>query len=85
MVHDPKRSSVFGNRKLGDLGDREGPRKAVGNQNDSSGRYDVNEEKKVATKKALSKIQTNKTMTGNIPSPVVQDPDKPDAIGRNYN
>lgn len=83
MVHVPKRSSVFGNRKTGDLGDRQASRKAVGNQNLSPGRYDVNEEAKKATKKALS--QTNKTMTGNVPSPVVQDPEKPDAIGRGYN
>jgi hypothetical protein len=85
MVHSPKRSSVFGNRKTGDLTDREASRKAVGNQNLSPGRYDVNEEKKVATKKALSKTQQGKTMTGNVSDPVVQDPDKPDAIGKTYN
>ena len=57
MVHTPKRSSVFGNRKIGDLKDREAPRKAVGNQNLSPGRYDVNEEAKKGTQRALSKIK----------------------------
>ena len=85
MSHAPKRSSVFGSRKTGDLGDREAARKAVGNQNDSPGRYDVNEEAKKATKKVLSKAQGNKTMTGNVSDPVVLDPEKTDAIGRTYN
>ena len=57
MVHSPKRSSVFGNRKIGDLKDRQASRKAVGNQNLSPGRYDVNEEAKKGTQRALSKIK----------------------------
>ena len=64
MVHTPKRSSVFGNRKLGDLTDREAPRKAVGNQNLSPGRYDVNEEAKKGTQKSLSKIKAGRADTG---------------------
>ena len=59
MVHSPRRSSVFGNRKIGDLKDREAPRKAVGNQNLSPGRYDVNEEAKQATQKSLAKAKQN--------------------------
>ena len=89
MVHDPKRSSVFGNRKLGDVGDRQASRKAVGNQNLSPGRYDVNEmvneERKKGTQRALQKVQNNKTMTGQVPDSVVQYPVKPDAIGQTYN
>jgi hypothetical protein len=57
MVHSPKRSSVFGNRKTGDLTDREASRKAVGNQNLTPGRYDVNEEAKKGTQRALSKVR----------------------------
>lgn len=78
MVHTPKRSSVFGNRKLGDLGDREAPRKAVGNQNLSPGRYDVNEEARKGTQRALSKV--NKRAT-----PVEINPVKQDAIAQTYN
>ena len=86
MVHDPKRSSVFGNRKLGDVGDRQASRKAVGNQNLSPGRYDVNEnkdiEKKKGTQKALQKAQAEKSRQGDV---VVINPVKPDAIGQTYN
>jgi len=57
MVHSPKRSSVFGNRKTGDLTDRESSRKAVGNQNLTPGRYDVNEEAKKGTQRAFSKVK----------------------------
>jgi hypothetical protein len=57
MVHSPKRSSVFGNRKTGDLTDRESSRKAVGNQNLTPGRYDVNEEAKKGTQRAISKVK----------------------------
>lgn len=57
MSHAPKRSSVFGSRKTGDLTDREASRKAVGNQNLTPGRYDVNEEAKKGTQRALSKIK----------------------------
>ena len=57
MVHSPKRSSVFGNRKTGDLTDREASRKAVGNQNLTPGRYDVNQEAKKGTQRALSKVR----------------------------
>lgn len=92
MSHMPKRSSVFGNRKLGDLKDREASRKAVGNQNLSPGRYDVNEslneEKKKGTQRALLKaqaMQNGKTMTGQTADTVVQNPLKSDAIARNYN
>ena len=56
MVHTPKRSSVFGNRKLVP-NDRQASRKAVGNQNLSPGRYDVNEEARKGTQRALSKIK----------------------------
>ena len=79
MVHRPNRSSVFGNRKLGDLTDREAPRKAVGNQNLSPGRYDVNEEAKKGTQRVLQKtqqIKTGKTLTGQAADPVVLDPVK---------
>ena len=78
MVHTPKRSSVFGNRKLGDLKDREAPRKAVGNQNLSPGRYDVNEEKKQGTQRALTRAKRMAT-------PVEINPVKADAIGQTYN
>jgi hypothetical protein len=83
MVHTPKRSSVFGNRKLGDLTDREAPRKAVGNQNLSPGRYDVNEEKKKGTQRAFQKAQEGQTR--GTATPVVLNPEKPDAIGQNFN
>jgi hypothetical protein len=78
MVHSPKRSSVFGNRKLGDLTDRQASRKAVGNQNLSPGRYDVNEEARKGTQRALSKLQKRAT-------PIVIDPVKQDAIAQTYN
>lgn len=57
MSHTPKRSSVFGSRKTGDLTDREASRKAVGNQNLTPGRYDVNEEARKGTQRALSKVK----------------------------
>ena len=76
MVHTPKRSSVFGNRKLGDLGDRESRRKAVSNQTDSPGRYDVNEEAKKGTQRALSKVKQA--------TPVTINPDK-DMVAQTFN
>lgn len=85
MVHRPKRSSVFGVRKLGDLTDREASRKSIGNQNLTPGRYDVNEEVKKGTQKSLSKIKAGKAETGGTETPVVINPDKPDAIGKTYN
>jgi hypothetical protein len=85
MVHTPKRSSVFGSRKTGDLTDREASRKAVGNQNLSPGRYDVNEEAKKGSQKALSKIKTGKANTGVTGTPVTINPEKPDAMGQTYN
>ena len=85
MVHRPKRSSVFGVRKLGDLTDREAPRKAIGNQNLTPGRYDVNEEAKKGTQKSLSKIKAGKAETGGTETPVIINPEKPDAIGKTYN
>jgi len=77
MVHRPKRSSVFGNRKLGDVGDRTKSMDAVGNQNLSPGRYDVNEEARMGTQRALSKAKKA--------TEVFINPDKPDAIGKTYN
>jgi hypothetical protein len=85
MVYRPKRSSVFGVRKLGDLTDREASRKAIGNQNLTPGRYDVNEEAKKGTQKSLSKIKAGKAETGGTETPVVINPEKPDAIGKTYN
>ena len=73
MVHVPKRSSVFGNRKIGDLKDREASRKAVGNQNLSPGRYDVKEEAKKGTQKSLSRAKV---------TPVEINPVKADAMGQ---
>ena len=85
MVHSPKRSSVFGSRKTGDLTDREASRKAVGNQNLSPGRYDVNEEAKKGTQKSLSKIKAGRSEIGGTETPVIINPDKPDAVGKTYN
>jgi hypothetical protein len=87
MVHAPKRSSVFGNRKTGDLTDRESSRKAVGNQNLSPGRYDVNEEAKKATQKSLSKsneMKLNKADTGGTGTPVEINPEK-SIVGQTFN
>ena len=82
MVHRPDIKSVFGPNKLVP-NDRQASRKAVGNQNLSPGRYDVNEnkdiEKKKGTQKALQKAQATK---GEV---VVINPEKPDAIGQTYN
>jgi hypothetical protein len=79
MVHAPKRSSVFGNRKTGDLTDREASRKAVGNQNLSPGRYDVNEEVEQATQKSLAKASKTKATPVEI-NPVVQN-----TVAQTYN
>lgn len=85
MVHAPKRSSVFGNRKLGDLADREAPRKAVAsNQNLSPGRYDVNEEAKKATQKSLSKVKTDQAKTSGTATPVFINPEK-NTVAQTYN
>lgn len=87
MVHSPKRSSVFGNRKIGDLKDREAPRKAVGNQNLSPGRYDVNEEAKKATQKSLSKsnkMKSNQAQSGGTGTPVIMYPEK-SIVGQTFN
>ena len=89
MVHSPKRSSVFGNRKIGDLKDRQASRKAVGNQNLSPGRYDVNEEAKKATQKSLAKakqneMQTNQAQSGGTGTPVTINPEK-SIVGQTYN
>lgn len=84
MVHAPKRSSVFGNRKLGGLKDREASRKAVGNQNLSPGRYDVNEEAKKGTQKSLSKIKAGRSETGGTETPVIIYPEK-SIVGQTFN
>jgi len=58
MVHIPKRPSVLGNRKVGDLKDRTATMKALGNQNMSGGgRYDINEMVKQDRNTAFSKVQ----------------------------
>lgn len=84
MVHTPKRSSVFGNRKTGDLTDRQASRKAVGNQNLSPGRYDVNEEAKKATQKSLSKVKTDRAESGGTATPVFINPEK-NTVAQTYN
>ena len=84
MVHAPKRSSVFGSRKTGDLTDREASRKAVGNQNLSPGRYDVNEEAKKATQKSLSNIKAGRADTGGTETQVYINPEK-SIVGQTYN
>ena len=88
MVHTPKRSSVFGSRKLVP-NDRQASRKAVGNQNLSPGRYDVNEEAKKATQKSLSRakqneMQTNQAQSGGTGTPVIMYPEK-SIVGQTYN
>lgn len=75
MVHRPKRSSVFGNRDL-DGDERQASRKAVGNQNLSPGRYDVKEEARKGTQRALSKVRGTE---------VIINPVKQDATGTTYN
>ena len=75
MVHRPDIKSVFGPNKLVP-NDRQSSRKAVGNQNLTPGRYNVNEEMKNGTQRAISKRQA---------TPVIINPDKPDAIGKTYN
>lgn len=58
MPHSPKRPSVLGNRKVGDLKDRNATMKALGNQNMSGGgRYDINEMVKKDTNAAFNKVQ----------------------------
>ena len=88
MVHTPKRSSVFGSRKLVP-NDRQASRKAVGNQNLSPGRYDVNEEAKKATQKSLSRakqneMQSNQAQSGGTGTPVTINPEK-SIVGQTYN
>lgn len=86
MVHSPKRSSVFGNRKLVP-NDRQASRKAVGNQNLSPGRYDVNEEAKKGTQKSLSKAnetKLNRTETRGTGTPVTIYPEK-SIVGQTFN
>ena len=84
MVHTPKRSSVFGSRKTGDLTDREASRKAVGNQNLSPGRYDVNEEAKKGTQKSLSKVKAGRSEASVTGTPVIIYPEK-SIVGQTYN
>lgn len=81
MVHTPNIKSVFGPNKLVP-NDRQASRKAVGNQNLTPGRYNVNEEVKDGTQRAIQKAQDEKKRRGDI---VVIDPVKPDAIGQTYN
>ena len=88
MVYTPKRSSVFGNRKLVP-NDRQASRKAVGNQNLSPGRYDVNEEAKQATQKSLAKAKENeaklnRTETRGTGTPVTIYPEK-SIVGQTFN
>ena len=86
MVHAPKRSSVFGNRKLVP-NDRQASRKAVGNQNLSPGRYDVNEEAKKATQKSLSKsneMKLSQAQSGGTATPVFINPEK-SIVGQTFN
>ena len=76
----PKTGSVFGNGDL-DGDQRQASRKAVGNQNRTQNSYGIKmeEEAKNGTQRAIEKKQekqTGKTMTGQTPDPVVQDPDK---------
>jgi hypothetical protein len=85
MVHKADIKSVFGPNKLVP-NDRQAARKAVGNQNLTPGRYDVNEslneEKKKGTQRALQKAQNEKSRQGDV---VVINPVKPDALGQTYN
>ena len=86
MVHTPKRSSVFGSRKL-IPNDRQASRKAVGNQNLSPGRYDVNEEAKKATQKSLSKsneMKLSQAQSGGTATPVFINPEK-SIVGQTFN
>ncbi len=86
MVHSPKRSSVFGNRKLVP-NDRQASRKAVGNQNLSPGRYDVNEEAKKGTQKSLSKsneMKLSQAQSGGTATPVIMYPEK-SIVGQTFN
>ena len=81
MVHKPNIKSVFGPNKLVP-NDRQASRKAVGNQNLTPGRYNVNEEVKDGTQRAIKKVENEKKTRGDI---VVIDPVKPDAMGQTYN
>jgi len=78
MSHMPKRSSVMGNRKTGDLSQRQ----VAGNQSQAAGgRYDVNEEAKAATPAAIAKaqqIKQNVTLTKRPADPIAVDPEKND-------
>lgn len=57
MPHTPKRSDVRGIRKVGDTKDRYAVVRQQAMQNLSPGRYDVNEEAKKGTQRALSKVK----------------------------
>ena len=75
-------------RNLGGTGlaRKEGGRKAASGQNTfGGGRYGIGEEVKKGTQKSLSKIKAGKAETGGTETPVIINPDKPDAIGKTYN
>lgn len=78
MSHMPKRSSVFGVRKLVP-NDRQASRKAVGNQNLTPGRYDIDEEVTQATQKSLDNASKKKATPVEI-NPVVQN-----TVAQTYN
>ena len=65
MVHKPNIKSVFGPNKLVP-NDRQASRKAVGNQNLTPGRYNVNEEVKDGTQRAIKKVENEKKRRGDI-------------------
>ena len=83
MSHMPKRSSVFGVRKLVP-NDRQASRKAVGNQNLTPGRYDIDEEAKKGTQKSLSRVKTGRTETGGTETPVIINPEK-NTVSQTFN
>lgn len=57
MVHMPKRPSVLGNRKVGDLKDRTSAQRAGNQSMSGGGRYDVNEMVKKDRNTAFDKVQ----------------------------
>ena len=82
-AHIPRRSSVMGNRKTGDLSDRVAP----GNQSQSAGgRYDTRALAESDMKKAIAKVNSKhktkggtvvgKTPTNNVSDPIVINPEK---------
>ena len=81
-AHIPRRGSVMGNRKTGDLGDRVAP----GNQSQAAGgRYDTKalaeEDMKTVIGKMNSKKKgkgtvVGKTPTRNVSDPIVINPEK---------